>query len=365
LNKKIQLISESPDSALSARQKIGEHFDLLAKTDLSFQEDDANHDIEIVIIVEQTNPQFTDSRITDILPKCKEQDIPLVVFGAEVTPERKIAWLQIGIADFFGPDMPPEELFVRLNRLIDARRARAEAAQLKNQLTRLSQYFSEDVVKMILSQDKLHHDYGENLEATIFFLDIRNFTTISENVEPNLIAKLLNRLYTDIMDLILSYKGSVNKIIGDALLATFGCPVRGSQDALHAVQCALAIRDTLKFFNSTKPEYIQHDISIGMGIATGNVFAGTIGSYRKMDYTVIGDTVNIAARLEGLTKQTKFDLIIDRKTRDLVGEPLQVRKLRVNRVRGRTQPMEIFLVDGIRDDRPADQSGTFFFPRQQ
>jgi adenylate cyclase len=97
------------------------------------------------------------------------------------------------------------------------------------------------------------------------------------------------------------------------------------------VQCALAIRDTLKFFNETRPPYIHENISIGMGIATGRVFAGTIGSYRKMDYTVIGDTVNIAARLEGLTKQTRFDLIIDRNTRDLAGDGIIVRKLKVNR----------------------------------
>lgn len=98
-----------------------------------------------------------------------------------------------------------------------------------------------------------------------------------------------------------------------------------------------------------------------MGIATGRVFAGTIGSYRKMEYTVIGDTVNIAARLEGLTKQTRFDLIIDKATRDLVGEEIKTRKLKVDRVRGRTQPMEIFLVDGIAKDTEDPQMDTVFF----
>jgi adenylate cyclase len=162
------------------------------------------------------------------------------------------------------------------------------------------------------------------------------------------------------MDLVLSYKGSVNKIIGDALLATFGCPVRGKNDARNAVECALAIRDTLRFFNDTKPAYLTTDISIGMGIATGPVFAGTIGSYRKMEYTVIGDTVNVASRLETLTKQTRFDLIVDSKTRELAGPDLLVKKLQVTRVRGRTKPMEIFLVEGF-EDRARSGSGEVFF----
>lgn len=269
--------------------------------------------------------------------------------------------LQMGVAEILEPDIDHAELIIKVRRVIEAVNLAGRIAELDGHIEKLSAYFSGDVVKMILGQQATNHDYGENLEATIFFLDIRNFTRISEGVEPNLIAALLNRLYTDIMDLILTYKGSVNKIIGDALLSTFGCPVRGERDARNAVECALAIRDTLHLFNSTKPAYIQEDISIGMGIATGRVFAGTIGSYRKRDYTVIGDTVNIAARLEGLTKQTRFDLIIDRKTRDLAGQDLKVRKLQVSRVRGRTQPMEIFLVDGLAHTAAATGTDAVFF----
>jgi adenylate cyclase len=288
--------------------------------------------------------------------------LPVLVFAATADAELRRQLIRAGAADVFVAPFDAEEIYGKFGRLIRSEIFAAEIQVLRSRLGRLSQYFSVDVVEKIMSQ-KADHAYGENLEATIFFLDIRNFTTISENVEPNLVAALLNRLYTDIMDLILTYKGSVNKIIGDALLATFGCPVRGENDAENAVHCALAIRDTLKFFNETKPPYIHENISIGMGIATGPVFAGTIGSYRKMDYTVIGDTVNIAARLEGLTKQTKFDLIIDRKTRELAGPDLAVRKLKVNRVRGRTQPMEIFLVESYRTAAAGrDTSSVLFAP---
>ena len=273
-------------------------------------------------------------------------EVPVMVFSDAIPGDLRAQLIRAGATEVFSAPYYSEEVYKKIARLIHAETLSAEVLVLQNRLNRLSQYFSVDVVEKIMSQGTDNHIYGENVEATIFFLDIRNFTSISEKVEPNQVAALLNQLYTDFMDLILTFKGSVNKIIGDALLATFGCPVRGEKDASNAVHCALAIRDTLKFFNETRPAYLTENISIGMGIATGKVFAGTIGSYRKMDYTVIGDTVNIAARLEGLTKQTRFDLIIDSKTRALVGDEIQTRKLKVNRVRGRTQPMEIFLVDG-------------------
>jgi adenylate cyclase len=275
----------------------------------------------------------------------------------------RLRLLENQVSDVLTSPWSLEELRLRAVRAFEDLERRVEVTKLSGHIHKLSQYFSVDVVEKILSQSGGHHAYGENLEATIFFLDVRNFTTLSENVEPNLVAEVLNRLYTDIMDLILTYKGSVNKIIGDALLATFGCPVRGDRDAQNAVECALAIRDTMQLFNDTRPEYLKEKISIGMGIATGRVFAGTIGSYRKMDYTVIGDTVNIAARLEGLTKQTRFDLIIDKNTREAIGDRLLVKKLQVTRVRGRTQPMEIFLVEGLKETAAGTDASTIFFKR--
>jgi adenylate cyclase len=307
------------------------------------------------------SPVIDAESLREVQEQCTARQRPVIVITTNLEKQLRLQLLQMGVAEILDPDIEQAELLIRAQRVLEAASQKGRIVELDGHLEKLSAYFSDDVVKMILSQNDTNHDYGENLEATIFFLDIRNFTRISEGVEPNLIAALLNRLYTDIMDLILTYKGSVNKIIGDALLSTFGCPVRGERDARNAVECALAIRDTLHLFNSTRPAYIQEDISIGMGIATGRVFAGTIGSYRKRDYTVIGDTVNIAARLEGLTKQTRFDLIIDRKTRDLAGQDLKVRKLQVSRVRGRTQPMEIFLVDGLATTEAATGTDAVFF----
>jgi adenylate cyclase len=286
---------------------------------------------------------------------------PVILLCREISFKHRIEALQAGVSEILNPPYAADELVMRIHRLAKYERALGERDALQDRLSRLSQYFSVDVADKIMNEQTLGKNYGENLDATIFFLDIRNFTSISETLEPNLVASLLNHLFTDIMDLVLTYKGSVNKIIGDALLSTFGCPVRGDNDARNAVECALAVREAVKAFNNAKPEWLTEDISIGMGIATGRVFAGTIGSFRKMDYTVIGDTVNIASRLEGLTKKTKFDLIIDEKTRKLIGNDIAVRRLQLNRIRGRTQPMNIFLVDGISQAQRRPEREVMFF----
>jgi|GEM_PF-3597472 len=316
-----------------------------------------------LIIVQAENTASCRLLLRQIVQAEKFQLAPIFVILTSADAAGRAEMLESGASEVVSLPCEVMEIRRRLERVFLCGEREREVIRLQSRINKLSQYFSNDVVEEILSRQEENGAYGENLEATVFFLDVRNFTRISENVEPNLIAALLNRLYTDIMDLVLTYKGSVNKIIGDALLSTFGCPVRGERDARNAVECALAIRDTMKLFNSTRPAYIHEEISIGMGIATGPVFAGTIGSYRKRDYTVIGDTVNIAARLEGLTKQTRFDLIIDRKTRDLAGEGLKVRKLQVSRVRGRTQPMEIFLVDSLLSEAAEQNADTVFFSR--
>lgn len=356
----VYLIASDPGLAGALTSELSPEYPVTRLNEADFSAKPIS-DAALLIMVAAKDIQ--EESLRNLLARSAALRIPLVLQASGISAEQRVQLLSAGVAALIPGDTLPAEIGAQIRQLIHCRRLMEKNAELEDQLHRLSQYFSVDVVKMILSNKAQHHDYGENLEATIFFLDIRNFTTISESVEPNLVAALLNRLYTDIMDLILTYHGSVNKIIGDALLATFGCPVRGEHDAANAVECALAIRDTLKLFNETKPAYLEHDIAIGMGIATGRVFAGTIGSYRKMDYTVIGDTVNVASRLEGLTKQTRFDLIIDRATRDLVGSRLKVRKLKVNRVRGRTQPMEIFLVDSLAEESADAGVAEVFFSR--
>ncbi len=289
----------------------------------------------------------------DVLDKIKsnpELGLVRVILISSDTSEDLTVMGYIKQADeFLHKPIRAGEIGVKLLVWMERQRARVKMQEVTRQLTQekkiLSQYFSEDVVKQIVSQNDTLK--GVNIPATILFLDIRSFTTISEMLRPDQVADLLNLFFTDVMDLVFSYNGSVNKLIGDALLATFGAPISTGRDARNAVECAIAIRKSLQNFNLAKPAYLDKEIKVGIGIATGTVFAGNIGSYRRMEYTVIGDIVNTASRLQNLTKKVGVDILVDGPTRQAAGEGLLTRKVKINSVRGKTQAIEIFTLDDI------------------
>ncbi len=212
----------------------------------------------------------------------------------------------------------------------------------------LTRYFSDDIVEKIINNDYQDLMRGENQWASIVYLDIRNFTAISETLKPHLVADLLNRIYPDLMELILGNHGSVNKLIGDAMVATFGLPIGTADDTYNAVKTATEIIDWLQMFQQVKPDYLgDHNINIGIGVTTGEVFAGNIGSYRRLEYTVIGDIVNTASRLQNLTKKVDVNILIDGETKKRVDEYLKTRRVRIKSIRGKSQKIEIFTVDRL------------------
>ena len=205
----------------------------------------------------------------------------------------------------------------------------------------LHKYFSEDIITEILHKTGNQMKDSVIRRATILFLDIRDFTSISETIKPDQVVELLDLLFTDIVDLIFSHNGSVNKFIGDAILATFGCPKSFKNDAENAFFCAMQLLSSIKIFNQVKPSFIKKDIEIGIGIATGDVFAGNVGSYRKMEYTVIGDTVNLASRLQDMTKQVNSNLVIDLATKQKITQSIDFQTKNVT-IKGKIDNMNIY-----------------------
>lgn len=286
------------------------------------------------------------------------EEIRVILISADDSEDLTVMGYIKQADEFLHKPIRHGELGVKLRVWMERKAHREQMIRLTNQLTNekkvLAQYFSEDVVRQIEKGDS--NLKGGNITATILFLDIRGFTTISETLNPDQVADLLNLLFTDLMDLIFSHDGSVNKLIGDAILATFGAPFQTEQDARNAVSCALAMRQTIHNFNMVKPAYLKQDIRIGIGITTGTVFAGNIGSYRRMEYTVIGDTVNTASRLQNLTKKAGVEILIDGETRMKAGEGLTVRKLRVSSVRGKSKDVEIYILDSIEDEKDTSKA---------
>jgi adenylate cyclase len=253
--------------------------------------------------------------------------------------------------DVVRTDATDREIALRIRTLMDLKRARLEVEWMKQRLKQdrrlLTKYFSEEIVEGILEDEHANSLSGRHQEATIMFFDVRKSTTIAENLEPQVFAEFLSEFFTDIMDLVYGNHGSVNKLLGDGIMATFGCPVPTANDVLNAAKCALQIRNHLATFNDVRPDYIKEPIRVGMGIATGKVFAGNIGSVRRMEYTVLGDPVNLASRLESMTKETGVDILIDGNTRHRLGNLIKCRKVQHQGVRGKVQEIEIFALDEL------------------
>jgi len=190
---------------------------------------------------------------------------------------------------------------------------------------------------------------GENRKLAVLFSDIRSFTSISENMAPDDLVNSLNRYFSGQVDIIMNRNGIVDKYIGDAIMAFWGAPVKHEDDVLQAVLSALDMVNALENFNEYQRKTSKPEFRIGIGINYGIVTVGNIGSERKMDYTVIGDMVNLASRLEGLTKTYHAEILFSETVYDAVkispgNEPLSFRLLDTVAVKGKTRGVKIYTV---------------------
>ena len=209
-------------------------------------------------------------------------------------------------------------------------------------------YVPNDVIeRFFASPEKML--VGDNRELSILFSDIRSFTTISEGMAPDDLVNSLNRYFSGQVDIIYKRKGIVDKYIGDAVMAFWGAPEKHEDAALQSVLSALEMINAVTQFNENQRRLGKCEFKIGIGINYGEVTVGNIGSERKMDYTVIGDAVNLASRMEGLTKTYHSDILITeslfeqlRKTSPASG--LHYRLLDTVAVKGKTRGVRIFTV---------------------
>ncbi|NNM67373.1 MAG: adenylate/guanylate cyclase domain-containing protein [Spirochaetales bacterium] len=210
-------------------------------------------------------------------------------------------------------------------------------------------YVPADVIDEVLGNPESMLT-GENRSVAILFSDIRGFTTISESMRPDELVLSLNRYFSLMVDIIAERNGTVDKYIGDAIMAIFGAPLRSGNDSLLAVIAGLEMQEALGKFNLEQAEKGKKEFRIGVGINYGEVTVGNIGSEKKMNYTVIGDNVNLASRLEGLTKKYQTMLLFSESVYQKVGRYVMCRMVDKVVVKGKSQGESIYTASKLLND---------------
>ncbi|MGB0955003.1 MAG: adenylate/guanylate cyclase domain-containing protein [Panacagrimonas sp.] len=205
----------------------------------------------------------------------------------------------------------------------------------------MSRYMSKEVAEQLLEAGESVLG-GRLQKVSILFSDLRGFTSISESLGARETVSVLNDYFEHMVEVIFEHQGILDKYIGDAIMALFGSPFVGEQDADNAVATATGMIKALALLNADRKAQGAEPMQMGIGIGTGDVVVGNIGSHRRMEYTVIGDSVNLAARLESATKQYGLQILISEATLASMTDPVRVREIDRIRVKGKDQAVAVF-----------------------
>lgn len=292
------------------------------------------------------------------LPELVEQRPAAEVFGqhSPALPEKVAAVLESHKrideydADYETAQGNPVSLNLTVQPLADQTDGRSLGAVMimedltKEKRTRsmMTRLVSREIADQLLGEDFAAVMQGRRLDVSVLFSDIRSYTSLTEKSDAHEIVAMLNDYFTYMVDAIFEHGGTIDKFIGDALMAIFGAPVTQPDHAFRAVRAALEMQRQLAVFNANRAAMGQQEIKIGLGISSGEVLCGTIGSEKKMEYTAIGDGVNLASRLEGATKQYGIGMMISGFTRDACADKIIAREIDYVKVKGKNKPVTVY-----------------------
>jgi len=264
------------------------------------------------------------------------RNIAVIVISAMNDLENVIKGIKSGAEDYLPKPFEPTLLYARIA-------ASLEKKSLRDQQMKLLHTFATEEVAEELMKSGFTLG-GRNMDATIMFADIRSFTTYAEQHEAADVVELLNSYFATMFGPISSHGGIVNQIIGDGLMALFGTLGKRGDHRIQAVLAALEMVSVLKEFNQKRAAENKVQINIGIGIASGTVMAGYTGTKHRATYTCVGDTVNLAARLETQTKVLGKPILIEGVTRSALSDEFQVESHGLIQFKGKTVEIEVFSV---------------------
>ena len=211
--------------------------------------------------------------------------------------------------------------------------------------TAFARYVSGQVLDTVLSSGQMPAVAGSRRRVTLLFSDIRGFTSISEKLRPEAVVELLNEYFESMVDIVFRNHGTLDKFIGDGLMVIFGAPVDDPDQEEHAIQAAIEMQQEVHRLSRKWALAGRSEIRIGIGINSGHAIVGNIGSNRRLEFTAIGDTVNLASRLESATKEVAADILISEYTYDAVRGAFNLKREGEIHVKGRTEPVMTYSVE--------------------
>jgi adenylate cyclase len=265
------------------------------------------------------------------------RDVPVIVNSSVEGLDNIVRCIGLGAEDYLPKPVNPVLLKARIGASLEKKRLRDEQRELVRR-------FATSEVAQDLQQSGFALG-GKRVRASVMFSDIRGFTAMVESQPPEETIELLNTYYTLMFDAISGHGGVVNQMIGDGLMALFGAPLPLNDSAGNAVAAAIEMIELIEQFNLERSAASKASIRIGIGIATGDVVAGYTGTQQRATYTCIGDTVNIAARLEAHTKKAGRPILIDEATKCALGNGVPTMALGEVPLKGKTSAVNIFAVE--------------------
>ena len=268
------------------------------------------------------------------------RDLPVVVTSSLEGEAHVVRCLQLGAEDVLKKPVNPVILRARIGSSLEKKHLRDQQKSL------ISRFTATEVAQDL--QIGGFSMRGQRLEVTVLFVDIQQFTTLAELQSPEDTIDLLNSYYTLMFEAITAQGGVVNQIIGDGIMALFGAPRPLTHAALRAVRCARDMLEMMELLNAERGPAGHAPLRIGVGIATGEAIAGYTGTQQRAIYTCIGDTVNVASRLEAHTRVAKRDVLMDKATLTAAGIDREVEPLGAVILKGKQKEVSVFAlaVDG-------------------
>lgn len=268
----------------------------------------------------------------------------IVVLTAYGTEQRAVQAMRVGADDYMHKPFDAAELRVKLASVLQKQQLRIENQRLQQRLNAiLDRFMPHSVIEQLMNAQELPHLGGERQAVTILFADIRGFSLYAEQAEPEALVATLNRYLGAATDAILAHGGTLDKYLGDGLLAIFNAPIKYPDHALRAAKAALGIQHNTAVLNAA-PD--THGLQFGVGVHTGEAIVGNIGTPELMNYTAVGECVNLARQIESVTGAGR--ITISRAVAEAAGmDRLHTQSMPSITVKGRAEPIEAFELLGV------------------